>query len=151
MRCLKCGSKNAKKNGFIKGKQRYKCRVCGYQYTREIQRGMTAFDRNFALILFTIGLSRSYIAKIMDVSVTTISRLISLYYTDEFLDELRRNRKAKKFQLLKISPKDVIQKMVIQGLPERKLENDAYVLAATMKNGVKIDFVFELPPPQKNE
>ena len=112
---------------------------------------MTAFDRNFALILFTIGLSRSYIAKIMDVSVTTISRLISLYYTDEFLDELRRNRKAKKFQLLKISPKDVIQKMVIQGLPERKLENDAYVLAATMKNGVKIDFVFELPPPQKNE
>lgn len=147
MRCLRCGAKNAKKNGFLKGKQRYKCPVCGYQYTVDKKRGMDAFDRKFALILFTFGLSRSYIAKVMGVSVTTISRLVSAYYTEEFITGLK---KAKAARLLKVSPKDILQEMIVRGVPRRTLENDAYVIHIETANDAKIDMILEVPPPQKS-
>jgi transposase-like protein len=33
MDCPRCGSKNHNKNGFTKGKQRYLCKDCKYNYT----------------------------------------------------------------------------------------------------------------------
>lgn len=149
MRCLRCGAKNAKKNGFVKGKQRYKCRVCGYQYTVDKKRGMNYFNREFALILYTFGLSRSYIAKVMGVSVTTICRLVSMYYTEEFIAGLKE-RKAKAAHLLKVSPKDILQEMIIRGIPRRALENDAYVIHVETENGSKIDMILEVPQTQKS-
>ena len=32
-KCPKCGKKEKVKNGFMKGKQRYKCKHCGCNYT----------------------------------------------------------------------------------------------------------------------
>ncbi len=32
--CPECKSKNPKKNGFVKQRQRWKCRSCGYEFTR---------------------------------------------------------------------------------------------------------------------
>ena len=32
-KCPKCGKKEKVKNGFMKGKQRYKCKCCGCNYT----------------------------------------------------------------------------------------------------------------------
>jgi len=31
-KCPKCGKKEKVKNGFMKGKQRYKCKCCGCNY-----------------------------------------------------------------------------------------------------------------------
>jgi transposase-like protein len=33
LKCKKCGSEAYNKNGFMKGKQRYKCKVCGINFT----------------------------------------------------------------------------------------------------------------------
>ena len=33
MSCKKCGCKDGVKNGLVRGKQRYKCAHCGYNYT----------------------------------------------------------------------------------------------------------------------
>ena len=32
MFCTKCGSESVYKSGFVKGAQRYKCKVCGRQF-----------------------------------------------------------------------------------------------------------------------
>ena len=32
-KCSKCGKKEEVKNGFMKGKQRHKCKCCGCNYT----------------------------------------------------------------------------------------------------------------------
>lgn len=33
-KCYKCGSKQIVKNGKVFGGQRYKCKACGYQFTK---------------------------------------------------------------------------------------------------------------------
>ena len=39
MHCLRCGCDSYCKAGFTKGKQRYKCRECGYHFTNTHGRG----------------------------------------------------------------------------------------------------------------
>lgn len=35
MRCPKCQSEARRKSGFMTGKQRYQCKECGCNYTKE--------------------------------------------------------------------------------------------------------------------
>ena len=39
LKWLKCGSERAHKYGRMKGDQRYRCKNCGYQYTKTTPRG----------------------------------------------------------------------------------------------------------------
>ncbi len=39
MECKKCGGKGYSKNRFIKERQRYKCKNCGYQFVSTLQKG----------------------------------------------------------------------------------------------------------------
>ena len=68
MHCPKCHSHKKTKNGFIKGKQRYKCKDCGCQYTRSTARGRPLEQKLLAVTLYVHGLSLNAIAKMMDVS-----------------------------------------------------------------------------------
>ena len=68
MPCTKCHSNNTVKNGNHLGRQRYKCKECGYQFTLERQRGKDAEIKCLAIILYINGLSFRAIAKIVKVS-----------------------------------------------------------------------------------
>jgi len=85
MQCRKCGSEAAVKNGFMAGAQRYKCKNCSFQFTRETAHGRPIKDKILALILYLSGLSMNMTAKIIGVSVQTIMRWIRLFY-DKFAD-----------------------------------------------------------------
>lgn len=79
MRCRKCGSDASVKNGFMAGAQRYKCKMCGFQFTRETPHGKPMRDKILALILYLSGLSMSAIGKIIGVSGQSVMRWIRMF------------------------------------------------------------------------
>ncbi len=70
MKCGKCGSENTVKAGFNHGKQRYKCKECGRQFTQTEDKNAT--KRAFALYLYVVGLSMNAIARMFDVRPSTV-------------------------------------------------------------------------------
>ncbi|MDR2794554.1 MAG: hypothetical protein LBB12_02125, partial [Holosporaceae bacterium] len=55
--CVKCSSELIVKNGYVKGKQRYKCKSCNYNFV-EIDgrsRPHDASKRALAVILYTMS------------------------------------------------------------------------------------------------
>src|SRR5262245_5278497 len=72
--CKNCRDTQTVKNGFVRGKQRYKCRACGYNFvlgdahqshTREIKKAL-------AIILYSLGkASFGFLGKLFGVSRTT--------------------------------------------------------------------------------
>ena len=52
MHCWKCGSEAFVKNGFMAGAQRYKCKKCGFQFTRDTPHGKALKDKILALVLY---------------------------------------------------------------------------------------------------
>jgi len=79
MICRKCGSIDNVKNGKVSGVQRYKCKDCGFQFTKEVANGRSEDERNKAVALYLLGLSMRTIAKLFRVNVTTI-----LYWVRNF-------------------------------------------------------------------
>jgi transposase-like protein len=77
MKCGKCGSKDYVKAGFNHGKQRYKCKKCGRQYTQTEDKNAT--KRAFALYLYVVGLSMNAIARMFKVEASTV-----LYWVRNF-------------------------------------------------------------------
>ena len=86
MHCRKCGSEAFVKNGFMAGSQRYKCKKCGFQFTRETPHGRPMKDKILALILYLSGLSMNAIGKIIGVSTQSIMRWIRMFY-DKFIPQ----------------------------------------------------------------
>ena len=82
MACRKCGSSESIKNGKRGDAQCYKCKNCGFQYTREDSRGRSEAERSRAIALYLLGLSMRTIAKLFHVNVTTI-----LYWVRNFAIE----------------------------------------------------------------
>ena len=72
MICRRCGSPKNVKNGKMNGMQRDKCKVCGFQFTKEVTNGRSETERNQAIALYLLGLSMRTIAKLFRVNVTTI-------------------------------------------------------------------------------
>ena len=79
MKCRKCGSSESVKNGKRGDAQCYKCKDCGFQYTRENSKGRSEAERNKAIALYLLGLSMRAIAQLFHVNVTTI-----LYWVRNF-------------------------------------------------------------------
>ena len=86
MHCRKCGSEAFVKNGFMAGAQRYKCKKCGFQFTRETPHGKPKKDKILALVLYLSGLSMSAIGKIIGVSSQSVMRWVGMFY-DKFVSE----------------------------------------------------------------
>ena len=70
MKCGKCRSKNTVKAGFNHGKQRYKCKDCGRQFTQTEDKNAT--KRAFGLYLYVVGLSMNAIARMLSVEPSTV-------------------------------------------------------------------------------
>ena len=77
MQCGKCGSKNSVKAGFNHGKQRYKCKECGRQFTQTQDKNAT--KRALSLYLYVVGLSMNAIARMVSVEPSTV-----LYWIKNF-------------------------------------------------------------------
>jgi transposase-like protein len=72
MHCCHCGSGNYHKSGKTKGKQRYKCKGCGYHFTNTHGRGKPPELRLQALKMHTESVGFRAIARLLGVDVATV-------------------------------------------------------------------------------
>ncbi len=72
LRCKACGSEEQVKNGFMRGKQRYRCKACGLNFTDTPPRGMPLQVKVTAVLLYVSGLSMNRTAKLLGVSTPTV-------------------------------------------------------------------------------
>ena len=79
LRCKRCGSGEHVKNGFMRGKQRYRCRACGLNFTDTPPRGMPLRLKVEAVLLYLSGLSMNRTAKLLGVSTPTVQAWIELF------------------------------------------------------------------------
>ena len=77
--CPKCASVKKVKNGNHLGRQRYRCKDCGFQFTRETPRGRPTNEKAMAILLYTLGLSFNAIARIYGVATSTVMRWVRAF------------------------------------------------------------------------
>ncbi len=73
--CKKCSSENTYKNGFVRGKQRDKCKACGLNFTRGDRRNLRSKEqiiKDLALQLYQLGLGFRAIGKFLNVSNVSV-------------------------------------------------------------------------------
>ena len=75
-KCKKCTNSNYRKAGFVKGEQRYQCRLCGCKFVPTRQKGMTTRQKTMALFLYTHGLSFRAIARAIRIQHSAVYRFI---------------------------------------------------------------------------
>ena len=88
MHCPKCSSFDFVKSGNILSNQRYLCKVCGCQFTKEY-RGKSQSTKRLALQLYLEGCSLREIAQLLKTNHTTIFTWLKNFNNE--LDELRSN------------------------------------------------------------
>ena len=98
LKCLKCESKDAYKYGHMKGYQRYRCKNCGYQFTKTTPRGRPEKDKILALILYLSGLSMNATGRILGVTAQSVMRWIRKMY-DRFITEKPDISKVKEVEM----------------------------------------------------
>ncbi|WP_413617047.1 helix-turn-helix domain-containing protein [Hymenobacter latericus] len=79
MTCTRCGSGSSCKNGRMNGEQRYRCRLCGYNYTCGTGTGYSVEHRQLALRLYLEGMGLRAIGRVLDVSNVTVLRWMRAY------------------------------------------------------------------------
>jgi transposase-like protein len=88
MNCPKCNSDSYSKNGVVNGLQRFKCKLCSYNFT--VKQKSSSVDPNkkrIALILYLEGLKITTIAEMLEVSHVSVIKWIKKYGNN--LNELR--------------------------------------------------------------
>ena len=78
-RCRRCGSEEHVKNGLMRGKQRYRCKSCGLNFTDTPPRGMPLAVKVTAVLLYVSGLSMNRTAKLLGVSTPTVQAWIEQF------------------------------------------------------------------------
>src|SRR5215208_6072693 len=78
LRCKGCGGEEHVKNGFMRGKQRYRCKACGLNFTNTPPRGMPLRVKVEAVLLYLSGLSMNRTAKLLGVSTPSVQAGIVL-------------------------------------------------------------------------
>src|SRR5262245_6436322 len=72
--CKHCQETRTVKNGFVRGKQRYRCQACGYNFVVGDERHThtTEVKKALCIILYSLGkASFGFMAKLLGVSRTT--------------------------------------------------------------------------------
>ncbi len=72
MHCFRCGSSSYHKSGQTRGKQRYRCRKCGYHFTNTHGRGYPPLLRLRALQLYTENVGIRSIGRLLGVDAATV-------------------------------------------------------------------------------
>ncbi len=79
LQCKRCGSEDQRKNGFMRGKQRYLCKECGLNFTDTPPRGMPMRIKVMAVLLHVSGLSMTRTAKLLGVSTPSVMTWIERF------------------------------------------------------------------------
>ena len=79
LRCKGCGSEEQVKNGLMRGKQRYRCKGCGLNFTDTPPRGMPLALKATAVLLYVSGLSMNRTAKLLGVSTPSVQAWIEQF------------------------------------------------------------------------
>ena len=80
MQCPKCACADAVKNGKMNGKQRYKCKSCGYFFTvNKLGKRIDDYYVNKALQLYLEGLTYREIERILGISHVSIMNWVKKY------------------------------------------------------------------------
>jgi transposase len=79
LRCKECGSEEHVKNGFMRGKQRYRCKACGLNFTDTSLPGKPLAMKVTAVLLYVSGLSMNRTAKLLGVSTPTVQAWIEQF------------------------------------------------------------------------
>jgi transposase len=79
LRCKRCGSAEHIKNGFMRGKQRYRCKACGLNFTATPPRGLPLKVKATAVLLYLSGLSMNRTAKLLGVSTPSVMAWIEQF------------------------------------------------------------------------
>lgn len=77
--CKRCGSEEQVKNGLMRGKQRYRCKICGLNFTATPPRGKPLAMKATAVLLYVSGLSMNRTAKLLGVSTPTVQAWIEQF------------------------------------------------------------------------
>ena len=79
LRCKGCGGEEHIKNGFMRGKQRYRCKACGLDFTDTPPRGLPLALKATAVLLYVSGLSMNRTAKLLGVSTPSVQAWIEQF------------------------------------------------------------------------
>ncbi len=82
LRCKRCGSEEHTKNGFMRGKQRHRCKACGLNFTATPPRGKPLALKVTAVLLYLSGLSMNRTAKLLGVSTPSVMAWIEQFAED---------------------------------------------------------------------
>ena len=74
--CPACGGAVLIRSGYVCGRQRWRCKDCGRQFTRTEPRGKPAAMKTAAVELYCTGLSLNAIGKRLGVSAQSVMRWI---------------------------------------------------------------------------
>jgi len=76
MRCRKCGSEENVRNGKRGSVQCFRCKGCGFQFTKETANGAGRDKRAKAILLYVLGLSMNATARAHGVCPSTVLRWV---------------------------------------------------------------------------
>jgi len=69
--CPRCKSNEIRKDGIVREKQRYRCKLCGFRYT-VIRIGKPINKKKEAIIMYLLGYDYRTIGEIIDTSHVTV-------------------------------------------------------------------------------
>ncbi|MBQ2811262.1 MAG: IS1 family transposase [Alphaproteobacteria bacterium] len=134
IKCPKCSDDKIVKNGQVFGWQRYKCKNCKYQFTKQAPAGKPLSLKLLVHLLHISGLSMREIASIVGVSAQSVSRWIKKWH-GAYMSEI-----GKYETLYKADINTLLDCLSITQT------DDFYVSSRVLPSGAKFNIVVQLPP-----
>ena len=98
MKCPNCKNEKSVKNGIIKGKQRFKCKECGCNYTvGHAEVSEKEKKRRFGLSMYLEGLGFHSIGRLLQVSHVTVMNWVRKYGSE--LSSIRNQKPVRIMEL----------------------------------------------------
>ena len=125
MNCPRCQSAKAVKNGTLNGKQRYKCKTCGCNYTQSKSRKIPLPTKIEALKLYLEGVGFRAIERLTGVCHTTVMRWVK-----RLADEIEKMRPEVSEQVMTVELDEMWH------FVQKKAKNAGYGLPGIEKRSV---------------
>lgn len=85
--CPKCQNEHCSKDGIVRGKQRYRCKVCGYRHTVEYK-WYSERNKQRALAMYLEGLGFRSIGRLLGCSHVAVYQWLKQYGEKARLDDM---------------------------------------------------------------
>lgn len=137
IKCRKCGETAIIKNGLVFAKQRYKCKKCGYQFTKLAPAGKPLFIKMVSHSLYVCGLSMRQIADILGVTAQSVSRWIQKWHAAYVFD---MEDKTKLYTTTGANISNFLQ---------IKTEEKVLISTTVLPSGARFSMIVQLPQNEK--